>query len=99
MFTKTIYLNQEIENNQTRNVNGYMILTSRRVDEVICDLDHILLLKSVLMNCFNILKFKNDETSKYVLIDGGFKRVKTFVCLWKTFLIYHYYIVIHLACC
>ena len=41
MFTKSIYLNQGMEINQTRIVYGYMILTIRRDDEGFGDLDHI----------------------------------------------------------
>ena len=41
MFTKSIFFNQGMEINQTRFVYGYMILTSRRADEVFDDLDHI----------------------------------------------------------
>ena len=51
--------------------------------------------RSVLINCINILKFKNNDTSRYELISGGFKGVGSSVFLLKTFLVYHYYIFIH----
>ena len=51
--------------------------------------------RSVLINCINILKFKNNDTSRYKGISEGFKGVGSSVFLLKTFLVYHYYIFIH----
>ena len=41
MFTKSIFLNQGMEINQTDIVYGYMMLPSRRDVEVFGDFDHI----------------------------------------------------------
>ena len=41
MFTKSIFFSKGMEINQTRIVYGYMVLTSRRDNEVFGDLDHI----------------------------------------------------------
>ena len=54
--------------------------------------------RSVLINCINILKFKNNETSRYELISGGFKGVGSSVFLLKTFLVYIYLFILSFIC-
>ena len=54
-----------MEINQTRIVYRYMILTSRRDNGVFVILTTFDFFRSVLINSINILKFKNNDTSRY----------------------------------
>ena len=70
-----------MEIHQARIVYGCMILTSRRDDEVLVIWTTFDFFRSVLINCISILKFKNNETSRYEEIGGGFKRMGSSVFL------------------
>ena len=67
-----------MEINQTRIVYWYMILTSRGDDEFFCVIWTTFdLFRSALIYCINILKFKNNNTNRYMYecIGEGFKGI------------------------
>ena len=75
MFTKSVFLNQWMEFNQTCIDYGYMILTSQRDDEVLLIWTLFDFFRPILIDCINISKFENNDTSRWECTGGGFKGV------------------------